>query len=78
MIGAIVTGVSNIATSFIDARKEKAKQKSQIEQAKVKAQITRIEKSIDAESNYDLEALRQTQYSYKDELALIIILAPFI
>ena len=78
MIGTIVNGITGVASSFIDANKEKALQKSRIQEAKVNAQIKRIEKSIDSESNYDLEALRQTQYSYKDELALLVILAPFV
>ena len=78
MIGAIVNGVTNVASSFIDARKEKSAQKARIQQAKVDAEITRINNSMNTERDYDLEALRQTQYSYKDEVALLIILAPFV
>ena len=78
MIGAIVSGVSSVATSFIDARKEKASQKARIQQAKVDAEIAKINNSMNAERDYDLEALRQTQYSYKYEVALLIILAPFV
>ena len=78
MINAIVTAVSGIAGSYMETRKVKAKAKAEIEAAKVKAQITQIAKRAESETDYDLEALRQTQYSWKDEVALVVILSPFV
>lgn len=78
MIKAILAAVSPIAGSFMETRKVKAKAKAEIAAAKVKAQITQIERQAASEATYDLEALRQTQYSWKDEVALVVILSPFI
>ena len=49
-----------------------------VAEAKVNAEIKRIEKTADSEINYDIEALKQQQYSYKDEFALLVITMPFI
>ena len=75
---SLISPLANVATTWMEGRQKKAEAEARIESAKVEAQIKRIEKSAEAEADYDLEALRQTQYSYKDEIALIVILAPFV
>ena len=74
----IIGAVSNLGTSYLETRKVKAQNKAEIAQAQVKAKIKQIETQAQSEANYDLEALRQTQYSIKDEIALVVILAPFV
>lgn len=46
--------------------------------AKEEAEAKRYEKAAEIESNYDLEALRQQQFSWKDEFWTLVLAAPFI
>lgn len=78
MLNMVLQAVSGVAGQYMEGRKIKAKAKADIETAKVKARISQIERQASAEVDYDLEAMRQTQYSWKDEVALVVILAPFI
>ena len=78
MWGAIISGVTSLASSYMDNRKVKAEHKSKIEQARLNAEINRIEKAAQSDQDYDIEALRQTRYSWKDEYVLVILTLPFI
>jgi hypothetical protein len=78
MWGAVISGVTSLASSYMDTRKVKTEHKAKVEQARVNAEINRIEKSAQSDQDYDLEALRQTRYSWKDEYVLVIITLPFI
>ena len=77
-LGPILSLVSEPVKSFMETRTIKAENKAKIEQAKVNAQIRGIERTAESEINYDIEALRQQQYSWKDEFALLVITLPFI
>tara|TARA_R100000541_G_scaffold12033_3_gene20345 strand:+ start:4113 stop:4493 length:381 start_codon:yes stop_codon:yes gene_type:complete len=78
MINLAIKAVSDLGTQFLKNRTLKSEQNHAIEQAKVDAQIKMISKSADTEKDYDLAALHQTQYTWKDEFALLIITLPFI
>jgi hypothetical protein len=78
MIKTIIGAVSGVAQGVVEARAAKSAAKAKLAEAKLTAEIRMIEKRADSETDWDLEALRQTQYSYKDEVALAVILAPFI
>ena len=78
MYNAIISAVTSVAGGIIENRKIKNQAKAEIETARTKAKISQIERQATSEANYDLEALRQTQYSWKDEVALVVILAPFV
>ena len=77
-LGPILSLESAPIKSFMETRTIKAENKANIEQAKVNAQIKQIERTAESEINYDIEALRQQQYSWKDEFALLVITFPFI
>ena len=77
-LGPILSLVSEPVKSFMETRTIKAENKAKIEEAKVNAQIRGIERPAESEINYDIEALRQQQYSWKDEFALLVITLPFI
>lgn len=78
MLNLAIKAVSDLGTQYLKNRTLKAEQSHAIEQAKVDAQIKMISKSADTEKDYDLAALHQTQFSWKDEFALLIITLPFI
>ena len=77
-LGPIISLVSAPVKSYMEERTTKVQSKAKIAEAKVNAEIKRIEKTADSEINYDVEALKQQQYSYKDEFALLVITMPFI
>jgi len=77
-LGPIINLVSAPVKSYMEERTTKIKSKAKIAEAKVDAEIKRIAKTADSEINYDVEALRQQQYSWKDEFALLVITLPFI
>ena len=78
MLQAILGPVMKVASNYMETRKVKVEQKLKIEEAQVKAQIKRLETASQNVQDYDLEALRQTRYSYKDEVAMLVVLSPFI
>jgi len=78
MWSAIISGVTSLASDYMSERKTKAESKAKIAQAETEARIQHLKRVAETESSYDLEALRQTQYSWKDEFALIVVVFPFI
>lgn len=78
MWNAIISGVTSLASDYMATRKRKVESEARIEEAKTEAQIAQIQRIAETEANYDLEALRQTQYTWKDEFALVIVVFPFI
>lgn len=78
MIQALLGVAGNIAGAYMETRRIKTEAKSRINEAKTIAKIKQIEHQATSAADYDIEALRQTQYSWKDEVALIVVLAPFV
>ena len=74
----IMGGLFSVGKSVVDGHLKKVESKARIEEARTEATIKQIESSAQNEANYDLEALRQTQHSWKDEFALVIVVFPFI
>jgi hypothetical protein len=66
-IPALISGVSELFRSWMDAKKAK-------HQAEIKFQ----EKLAEAEATWDLVALRQAQFSWKDELITLVVFGPLI
>ena len=78
MWGTIINGVTSLAGDFMAQRKSKAESKARIAEARVNAEIQQIERSATTEADYDLQALKETRYSLKDEVALAVVIMPFI
>jgi len=78
MFQAFLGPVLGIAKGFMETRAVKQKHKLDLESAQTNAQIKRLESAAQTVGDYDLEALKQTQYSYKDEVAMAVVVAPFI
>lgn len=74
----LIGSVSEMAGNVLETRKAKVLSKARIEEAKVEAEIKQIQQSAEAVTDYDIQALRETRYSWKDEVALIVVLAPFV
>ena len=66
-IPAVVSALGQLFTSWLDAKKAK-------HQAEIKFQ----EKLSEIEATWDLVALRQAQFSWKDELITLVVFVPLI
>ena len=64
---AITSAIGGIFSGWVDLKK-----------AKYKSEEARFLAQAQAEADWDQEALRQAQYSWKDELITLIIFAPLI
>lgn len=67
MWGAIASAIGSVFTSWIDSKK-----------AQYEAEKTFQLKLAEMEANWDLIALRLSQYSWKDELITLVWFAPLI
>ena len=67
MLSAITQAVGGIFGGWVDLKK-----------AKYTAEAKRYEMQAQAEADWDQEALRQAQYSWKDELITLVIFAPMV
>ncbi len=70
--------VSDVVNKWQDGRQKKAERADRIEEARVVGQIALINKHAEGDGNADLEAMRQMQFSWKDEYLTIIFTMPFI
>jgi len=78
LLGGIVSAVSGITSRVLENRAQKHLDKAAIKKARVEAEITHIAKAAQTETDYDIVALKETRYSVKDEISLLVILAPFV
>lgn len=77
-IGKILEPVGSVVNKWQDGRQKKAERADRIEEAKVEGQIAIINKYADGDNNADLEAIKQMQYSWKDEYLTIVFTLPFL
>lgn len=61
------TAISTVFGSWVDLKK-----------ARVEAEKAHLMRQAQSEADWDLEAIRQAQYSWKDELITIIWFAPLV
>lgn len=82
MIGSLITGVFGGVVDIFKGSQELKKVKEEgrisIERAKTEGQIAKMQAQHKAETDYDVEALRQQQYSWKDEWLTLVFTLPFI
>lgn len=86
LMGWIVTDtISGILKPVADVGKTYIEGRNRIKQAKTNAQVARWEAEAsykrmvaNGDINYDIEALRQSQYSWKDEWLTLVVTAPII
>lgn len=75
----IVSELIGVGRTWLEGRQQaslaKQEAKARIAEAKTSATIKQIENAANADTNYDLEALRQTQFSWKDEFLTVFVCA---
>lgn len=67
MWGLVMQGVATVFGSWVDLKK-----------AKTEAEKAYLMRQAQSEADWDLEAIRQAQYSWKDELITIIWFSPLV
>lgn len=67
VITGIVSGISKLGSSWIDSKSKQMQARADIELAKAKHA-----------ADWDTEAMRQMQHSWKDEIFMIVWLSPII
>ena len=81
-IFSFFTGLFSSGTKAYEARQVRktaiVEAKQVLSLAKINAETKRVNKVIEATTNWDMEAMRQSQFSWKDEALMIILFAPFI
>lgn len=61
-----------------DRKAKIAAAKDELVLAKINAETNRFNKLHDATTNWDIEAMRQSQFSWKDEILMVILFLPFV
>ena len=74
----MVSPVTTAITSYNDGKTRIKEAKIVAEVAKYNAEAKRWEQAASIEGDWDQQALRQSQYSWKDEWLTIIITMPFV
>lgn len=67
MYTAIITGITSLVSGYFDRKS-----------AEQQAQIKRAERAQQNESDYDTEAMKQMQFSWKDEWFMVVFTVPLI
>lgn len=73
-----LSGAIDLATGWFENRKKRQSAQHDLEMARVNGQIQRETQLATATMDWDTEALRQTQYSWKDEYVVLVLTMPFI
>jgi len=75
---SLISPVTETIKGYNQGRTKIKEAKIHAEVAKYEAKAKRWEKTADMESNWDLEAQKQSQYSWKDEFIMLVWFTPFI
>ena len=78
MIQALIGPIANLASSWMDSKVEKVKADGQAKVAQAKAKAVVAEKVASGQVEWEKSMADATDGSYKDEFALIVLLAPAI
>ena len=78
MLTALIGPIANLASSWMDSKVEKVKADGQAKVAQAKAKAVVAEKVATGEVEWEKSMADATDSSWKDEFALVVLLAPAI
>jgi len=78
MLQALIGPIANLASSWMDSKVEKVKADGQAKVAQAKAKAVVAEKVATGEVEWEKSMADATDSSWKDEFALVVLLAPAI
>ena len=78
MLTALIGPISQLAGTWLEGKVEKTKAETGAKVAIAKAEATIMEKKATGEIDWDLEAIKGSQNSWKDEWLVILFSVPLI
>mgnify|MGYP003133618572 FL=1 len=78
MLTALIGPISELASTWLEGKVEKTKAETGAKVAKAKAEAVIMEKKATGEIDWDLEAIKGSQNSWKDEWLVILFSIPLI
>ena len=78
MIQTLIGPVSSLVSTWLEGRVEKSKAKTSADVALKKAEALVYEKKATSEIDWDLEAIKGSQNSFKDEWLVVLFSIPMI
>jgi len=78
ILAGLISPITDTINTYQNNKAKKQERADRLEDAKVQGEIDRIAKITSGEIDYDVEAQRQMQYSWKDEYLVIVLSMPFI
>ncbi len=78
MLTALIGPISSLASTWLEGKVEKTKAETGAKVAKAKAEATIMEKKATGEIDWDLEAIKGSQNSWKDEWLVILFSVPLV
>tara|TARA_R110000787_G_scaffold46190_2_gene112230 strand:- start:1687 stop:2073 length:387 start_codon:yes stop_codon:yes gene_type:complete len=76
--GALISPLANLASTFLEGRLATTKANNEVKVAEAKAKATIMQKQATGEIDWDLEAIKGSQNSWKDEWLVILFSIPLI
>jgi ABC-type multidrug transport system permease subunit len=78
MLGALIGPIASLANTFLEGQLATSKANNEVKVAEAKAKATIMEKQATGEIDWDLEAIKGSQNSWKDEWLVILFSIPLI
>tara|TARA_R100000655_G_scaffold106802_1_gene156440 strand:+ start:906 stop:1289 length:384 start_codon:yes stop_codon:yes gene_type:complete len=78
MIGAIIGPIANLAGTFLQGQLEKTRANTEVKVATAKAKAAVLEKQVTGEIEWDVEAIKGSTGSWKDEWLTVLFSIPLI
>ena len=78
MIGALIGPIANLASTFLEGHLATAKANTDMKVAEAKAKANIMERQATGDIDWDLEAIKGSQNSWKDEWLVILFSIPLI
>lgn len=78
IIGDIVQGIAKMGGDWLEGRQKVKAAKIEAEIARYQAETKHAEKLVEHRESYDIQALKQMQFSWKDEYLLFVLTLPLI
>ena len=78
MLTALIGPLSSLASTWLEGKVEKTKAETGAKVARAKAEATIMEMKATGEIDWDLEAIKGSQSSWKDEWLVILFSVPLV
>jgi hypothetical protein len=78
MLGALIGPIANLAGTFLQGQLEKTKANNEVKIATAKAKAVVIQRQATGEIEWDIEAIKGSTSSWKDEWLTILFSIPLI